>query len=113
MHELSIMGEVVRIVERVAMENRLEKVDTVVLQVGELTPIVPHFLEEYYPAVTYKTSLEGTKLRVEMVPGIARCNDCGKVFNVVEHDGVCPQCSGSAYEIISGRDFLLKEILAC
>ena len=112
MHELSIMGEVVRIVELTMQVNGLTKVQTVVLQVGELSEIVPHFLEYCYAAASYKTQLEGSSIEVEIIPGIGRCNTCGKVFNIIENDGECPKCSSSDFEITSGKEFLVKQIVA-
>ena len=112
MHELSIMGEVLRIVENTVVMNNLNKVSCVVLQVGELTSVVPDYLVEYYPAVTYKTSLEGTELRLEIIEGIGKCCNCGKKFNVLKKDGTCPDCKSKNFDVVSGRDFVIKEILA-
>lgn len=112
MHELSILKEIIRIVEVTVAKQKITKVNCIVLQVGELCSIVPEYIEELYPIATFRTSLEEAKLEVQIIPGYARCIDCGKVFNVVENEGKCPDCKGSAYDIISGRDFLLKEIIA-
>lgn len=113
MHEISLLKEVVRVVEQTMEANRLTKVDTVVLQIGELTNIVPHYMETSFPAAVYKTSLEGAKLRMEILPGMARCRTCGKVFNVVSCKDACPQCTAKEFDVLSGEDFRIKEILAC
>ena len=69
MHELGIMFNVVRSVEKVALENGVTKIDTLVLQVGQLSPVVPHYIEACYPAAVDGTMLENTKLKIEIVPG--------------------------------------------
>lgn len=112
MHELSIMGEVVRIVAHTMQVNGLTKVQTVVLQVGELSEVVPHFLEYCYSAASYKTPLEGSSIEIETIPGLGRCNACGKVFNIIENSGKCPKCSSAEFVITSGKEFLIKEIVA-
>lgn len=112
MHELSIMGEVVRIVVHTMQVNGLTKVQTVVLQVGELSEIVPHFLEYCYSAASYKTPLEGSSIEVETIPGLGRCNACGKVFNIIENEGKCQKCYSEDFEITSGKEFLVKQIVA-
>lgn len=69
MHELGIMFNIVRSVEGIAVKNQVSKIDTLVLQVGEESPVVPHYLEACYPAAVDGTMLEETKLRIEIVPG--------------------------------------------
>ena len=48
---------------------------------------------------------------MEMIPGMAECNECDEIFNVVEHEGYCPNCGSSDKTVLSGRDFIIKEIL--
>ena len=113
MHELGILSAVVKTVEQIVKDENLTKVDSIVLQVGELSGVVPSFIEECYPAAVYKTSLEDTELELEIVPGIVRCRDCDVEFNAVEHDLKCPKCGNSNLDALSGREFMIKEIRAC
>ncbi len=69
MHELGIMFNIVRSVESFAAKNQVTKIDTLVLQVGEESPVVPHYLEACYPAAVDGTMMEETKLKIEIVPG--------------------------------------------
>ena len=107
------MFNVVRSVEDFAVKNGVSKIDTLVLQIGELSPVVPHFIEACYPAAVDGTLLEQTKLKIEILPGNAICKDCNKVFNFLENKKKCPKCDSTHSEIISGREFLIKEIVAC
>jgi len=50
MHELGIMINVVSTVENFARQNGVSKIDTLVLQVGELSPVVPQYIQACYPA---------------------------------------------------------------
>ncbi len=112
MHELSIMVHVVEIVEETARENKVEKIDTLVLQIGEMASVVPQFIHACYPAVIEGTLLEDTKLEIEILPANALCKSCGKVYNLPQYGGVCPHCGSQDYEMISGREFNIKEIVA-
>lgn len=112
MHELGVVIEVVKTVEEFAAANGISKIDTVVLQIGELSSMIPKYIEDCYPAAVDGTTMEDTKLRIEILPGNARCRDCGEVFNLLQHRSVCPACSGRAWELLSGKEFLIKEILA-
>ncbi len=113
MHELGIIAEVVRVVEDIARQQQLTKVDTLVLQIGELSSVVPYYVEQCYPAAVYGTMLENTRLRIEVLPGNARCRECGKVFNLLKSRRVCPDCQKASWELLSGREFAIKEIVAC
>jgi hydrogenase nickel incorporation protein HypA/HybF len=68
-HELGIMFNIVRSVESFAAKNQVTKIETLVLQVGDQSPVVPHYLEACYPAAVDGTLLEETKLKIEIVPG--------------------------------------------
>ncbi|MCE1252090.1 MAG: hydrogenase maturation nickel metallochaperone HypA [Anaerolineae bacterium] len=113
MHELGIMFNVVRSVERFAVENAVTQIDTLVLQIGELSPVVPRYIEACYPAAVDGTLLQETKLKIEITPGNAVCKTCNKVFNFLENHKLCPACGGNDWEIISGKEFMIKEIVAC
>lgn len=112
MHELGILINIVETVEAFARENGVSQIAALVLEVGELSPIVPRYLEECYPAAVDGTMLANTELRIEMVPGNGRCKTCETVFNVLRHDSQCPSCGCRQFDILSGRDFIIKEIVA-
>lgn len=94
-----------------AAENQIAEISEIVLQIGELSMIVPQYVDEVYPLVVKGTPLEHTRLRMEMIPGMAECNECDEIFNVVEHEGYCPNCGSFDKTVLSGRDFVIKEIL--
>jgi len=110
MHELGIVMEIVRVVEDMSKEQGFDSVDSVVLQIGELSPVVPQYVEECWPAAIDGTFMADTKLEIEMMPGNAICRQCSNVFNVLGNAGVCPKCGKKDFEILSGRDFYIKEI---
>lgn len=112
MHELNIMVEVVRIVEETAIEQNIEKISVIVLQIGELSSVVPQYVEEYFPIIVdMKQMFKDTKLEIEAIPGIVKCQKCKTEFNVVEQKGYCPKCGSFDKEIISGEEFFIKEIV--
>lgn len=113
MHELGIVAEVVRVVEGIAQKQNVTKIDTLVLQIGELSSVVPYYVEQCYPAAAYGTMLEHTRLQIEVLPANGRCKACGQVYNVVQNRRVCPACCGGEVELLGGREFLIKEIVAC
>jgi hydrogenase nickel incorporation protein HypA/HybF len=112
MHELGVVIEVVSTVEKFVEENHFDgKIETLVLQIGELSSMIPKYIEAIYPVAVDNTILENTKLEIEVLPGNARCKDCGKVFNVLENKGRCSVCGGKTLELLCGKEFFIKEIV--
>ncbi len=112
MHELGIMYHIVKQVLQVVEDNQLEEVEAIVLQVGELSTVVPRYLKSCFPAAASGTLLEQTVLEIEELPANGICQSCGKVYTLSESEGICPSCGDNRCEILSGREFLLKEIRA-
>lgn len=69
MHELGIVIEIVKTVEDFVEKNHLSRVDTLVLQIGKMAPVVPQYIEQCYPAAVDGTSMENTKLVIETLSG--------------------------------------------
>ncbi len=111
MHELGIISAMVKSLEKIVQEQGIDEVQKIVLEVGELSGVVPHYMEACYPAAVYKTFMENTVLELETIPGIVRCKSCGREFNAMAHDLHCPGCAGIDLEILSGNDVMIKEIL--
>ncbi len=112
MHELGIVCAVIDTIDKLCVEQDVPYVDTVVLEVGELSGMVPAYIEDCYPAVTYnKERFKDSKLRIDVVEGEAKCQKCGEVFNVVANEGYCPKCDSFDKDVLSGLDFMIKEII--
>lgn len=110
---MSVVIEVIKTVEEFAKKNGVTQIDTIVLQIGELSSMIPKYIEECFPAAVDGTSMQDTKLRIEILPGNALCRKCGKVFNLIQNKGICPGCGEKDYELLSGKEFMIKEIIAC
>ena len=111
MHELGVVMEVVKTVLNFVRENDIEEIDTLVLQIGELSAMIPKYIQAVYPAAADGTILEKTKLRIEIIPGNGMCKDCRTVYNLIQNNGSCPKCASKQMELLSGKEFVVKEIL--
>lgn len=107
------MIEVVNQVEAFARENEVEKIETLVLQIGELSSVVPEYMYKLYPMAIEGTFLEGSELNIEVIPGNGKCKECNQVFNLLAEKGICPACGSKAFELLSGKEFYIKEIVCC
>ena len=113
MHELGVVFEVVKTVETFAERNAITKIEKLVLQIGELSSMIPKYIEACYPAAVDGTILENTKLEIEVLPGNVLCKSCGKVYNLLQNKDCCPSCKERKWELLSGKEFMIKEIVAC
>lgn len=113
MHELGIVYEIIKIVDQFVVENNLQRVEKIVLEVGQLSQAIPRFLEECYPAAVDGTAYEDTELEIVVLPANGECKQCKEVFNVIEQRKVCPKCHAEDYQLVSGQEFNIREVVAC
>ena len=110
MHEIGIVRSMCKTVLDYAKANNVQRISEIVCEVGELSLVIPQYVEELYPAVAAGTLLEDAKLILEAVPGMAECDDCDEIFNVIECNGHCPNCNSFNKTVLSGKDFTVREI---
>ena len=113
MHELPVTENILRVVLRHAEEAKADRVIGVSLRVGELSDVIDEWLQRYFDYLSRGTAAEGAVLRIERVPVVFRCGDCGKSFtvNIREIEDVfCPDCGGGRASFVSGREFFVKAI---
>ena len=111
MHEIGIVRQILRTVEQFAAENDVTEIAEVVLDCGELSLVIPEYLEKLYPVVVKDSILQDAKLTIHEVPGLAECDECDEIFNVVENKGYCPNCGSFDKTVLSGRECVIREIL--
>ena len=112
MHELGIVIQIVKQMENYMDENRIKRIDTLVLRVGELSGVVPRYLEDVYPIAVEQSRLKNTELKLEISPGIGQCEACGFNYNLMENDNTCPKCGDKNFRILSGKEFMIERIHA-
>lgn len=112
MHEYGVIMEVVKQIEDIAEENDLQKIQTVVLQIGELSSMIPQYMQKIYPIAVDDTILRDSRLEIEVIPGNGRCMKCQSIFNLLNSKGICPECGNNEFELLSGKEFMIKEIEA-
>ena len=110
MHEIGIVRSMCKTVLDYAKANNVQRISEIVCEVGELSLVIPEYVEELYPAVAAETPLKDTKLILEIVPGMVECDECDEIFNVVENEGYCPNCGSFEKTVLTGKDFNIKEI---
>ena len=111
MHEISVVRSLCKTVLDFAETNGIDRIGEIVCDNGELSLVINEYVYKCYPFVTKGTILEKTKLTINSVPGLAECRECDEIFNVIEHEGYCPNCGSFEKDVLTGREFMIREIL--
>ena len=110
MHEIGVVRSMLQTIDEFCKENGVTEIEEIVLDIGELSLVIPKYVEEIYPTVVKGTKYENTKLVINEIPGMAECDECDEVFNVVENKGYCPNCGSFEKQVLTGEDFTIREI---
>lgn len=112
MNESAVMKKIVQIAHNHAKKAGAKRVVKLVLEIGQLSEVIPDTAKKCYPFAISGTMLEQCKLAIEVVPALGVCKQCNNVYNVVEMEFKCPQCENNQCEVLSGHELKIKEILA-
>ena len=111
MHEIGIVKSMCKTVSDYARENGIESIAEIVLDNGELSLVISRYVEELFPVVASEDPLfKDTKLIINTVPGLAECDACDEIYNVIEFEGYCPNCGSFEKTVLSGKEFNIREI---
>ena len=111
MHELGIVFHIISGVEEVGRKNRVSRVSAVTLQLGEVSGVVEHYLQDCWRwAADRSQLLKGAQLRVETIPAQTLCESCGEIYPTVAHGKTCPACGSEHTHLLQGSEMLIKEI---
>ncbi|MDO4523514.1 MAG: hydrogenase maturation nickel metallochaperone HypA [Eubacteriales bacterium] len=114
MHELGVVFYIIEQVEGVVKENDLKKVESVTLQLGEVSTVIPSYLTDCWDwAVKKHDWLKEAALEIETIPAVTYCEDCQQTYGTVEHGKTCPYCGSGHTYLMQGQEFIVKEITAC
>lgn len=112
MHELSLTQTIIDTVLETAAGQPVQRV---VLEIGQLSGVLPESIEFCFAACTAQTPLAATQLELVVIPGRGRCRDCGHEMDLDLPYGLCDLCGSLAIAVIAGQSLVIKtlEILVC
>ena len=110
MHELGLTQNIVDTIQMHAKKNNVQEVVKMVLEIGQISGVVPEALEFCFGVCTKGTALEGAQLEIRKVAAVGHCKACDKEFDLVAHDFSCPTCDGSEWDLVAGRELNIKEL---
>jgi hydrogenase nickel incorporation protein HypA/HybF len=106
MHELGITQNIVAIVAENANGAKVMRVQ---LEIGKLTAIMPDAIKFCFDVCSQSTVLEGAKLEIIEISGLAKCRQCGAIIPLNQPFGIC-ECGSRELNIIAGEELKIKEM---
>jgi len=111
MHELGIVMQVVKQVEEVAAENKVEKVTKLRLEIGEVSSVVPALFTDCFEWAKKKTQfLRETRLELIILEAISYCNACKETYKTTAYAKKCPHCGSYDTYLVTGNEINIKDI---
>ena len=92
MHELSLAGEVLLLVEEQAARHGFTRVRVLRLEAGQLAGVDVAALRFALESVAGGTVLEGARFEIDEPPGQATCLQCGASVTVSQRGEACSVC---------------------
>lgn len=111
MHELGVVFHCIKEVNEIAAENKVARVNSVTIQLGEVSTVIPELFEDCWNwAVKKETVLKDARIHIERINAVTFCEDCRKEYPTVEYGRTCPFCGSERTYLVQGNEFMIKEI---
>jgi hydrogenase nickel incorporation protein HypA/HybF len=113
MHELQVTERTLEIVLEHASGHEVTRIVTIHLRVGELSDLEDEWLQRYFDYLSKGTLAENARLAIERAPIVMRCDACGSSVELKKdelREALCADCGESRFRLVSGREYLVKNI---
>ncbi|MDD5286804.1 MAG: hydrogenase maturation nickel metallochaperone HypA [Desulfuromonadaceae bacterium] len=107
MHEMSITQGIIDLCLQHAGGRRVNSLE---VEIGELSTVVPEAIEFCFEACSRDTLLEGAQLVIVRTAGRGECQECTSETPLTELFGSCIHCGSSRVAIIAGEEMRVREI---
>ena len=111
MHELGVTFSIMDNLEDVAKKNKVDHISKVVLELGEVSTVIPEYLTDCWQWACKKRELfDKCSLEIVKLHALSYCEDCKQKYDTVEHAKICPNCGSENTYLYCGNEFNIKEI---
>lgn len=111
MHELSLAGSVLQIVENAAIRDTFKRVRSLHLSVPALAGVEIEALRFALQSLSSQTVLDGAEVFIEVPASSAHCLDCHQTIEVSEYQVPCPRCGSFRWQCSSDRGIRVVDLL--
>lgn len=111
MHEMSLAGGVLSLVEQAAVREGFKRVNCLRLEVGKLSGVEIESMRFALQALAPGTCLEGARIEIDEPPGQAWCLICSKLISIKERGDACGHCGGYQLQATGGTELRVVDLL--
>ena len=111
MHEVSLAGGILQLVEDSARREGFKRVAVLRLEVGQLANVQLQALQFALASIAPGTVLQDTRFEYEEPPGQAWCMKCSQTVLMPERIAACPLCYGYQLQPTGGLSLRVIDIL--
>ena len=108
MHEMALMGDILKIVEEDALVKGINKIEKIELIVGEICNAMPDALQMAFSIFKEQNEaffMDSAILVIHKEEAKAMCVLCETEYTPSQRISVCPTCNFPSGKIISGETF--------
>jgi hydrogenase nickel incorporation protein HypA/HybF len=110
MHEVSLAGGILKLVEDAARRENFRRVTSIRLEAGQLAGVEVRALRFALEAIAPDTCLQGARIDIDEPPGSAWCLPCGTSVTLSRRDDACPRCGSYHLQPIGGTELRVVEL---
>ncbi len=111
MHEISIMQALFQQVEGLAGQYGSRRIRRIVVEVGEISNLVPELFQQAFEAFRQvKPLLEQAQLEIRKIELQMVCRECGQQFQPLHRHFRCLGCGSLKVESTQGEELLLRDV---
>ena len=111
MHEMSLAGGILRMVEEAAAREHFRRVSRLTLEAGALAGVEVRALRFALEAMTPGTILDGAAIDIDQPAGTAWCMACCDSVDIIARTDPCPHCGGWQLTPTGGTELKVRELI--
>ncbi len=111
MHEASLAGGVLKLVESTREREGFQRVTHLLLEVGPLAGVEVRALRFALEAMAPGTCLEGMRLEIDEPAGTAWCLGCDRGVTVAQRGAACPHCGSFRLQVTGGTELKVIDLM--
>lgn len=111
MHEVSLAGGILKIVEAAAKRERFARVTLLRLEAGALSGVEVRALRFALEVMAHDTCLQNACIEIDTPPGQAWCMQCSAMVNIMARGDPCVHCGNYQLQPTSGTELRVTEMM--
>lgn len=111
MHEASLAGGILQLVEDAARREKFRRVSLLRLEAGQLAGVEARALRFALEALAPGTCLAGARFEIDEPPGQAWCLHCSTTVTMTQRGDACPHCGGYQLQPTGGTELRVVDML--